>query len=130
MLVVDASVLVELVADTPEASRLRERLVADADQHAPHLIDAEVLSAIERKHRAGALDATRRSQAIADLQLWPGERWSHRILLPRAWELRHNVRSYDALYVALAEALDAPLITLDRRLVTASGPRCQIEVPS
>lgn len=129
MLVVDASVLFEVVADTPEAPGLRERLVDDPDQHAPHLIDAEVLSAVQRKHRTGSLDATAASQAVEDLQLWPGERWSHRILLPRAWELRQNVRGCDALYVALAEALDAPLITLDRRLATATGPRCEIVVP-
>ena len=71
---------------------------------------------IQTQHRIGALDTTAASQAVEDLRLWPGERWSHRVLLPRAWELRHDVRGYDAIYVALAEALGATLLTLDRRL--------------
>jgi predicted nucleic acid-binding protein len=130
MLVVDASVLFEVVADTADAPRLRERLRSDPDQGAPHLVDAEVLSVIQAQHRVGALDATAASQAVEDLRLWPGERWSHRVLLPRAWELRHDVRGYDALYVALAEALGATLLTLDRRLRAATGPRCPIENPT
>lgn len=129
MLVVDASVLFEIVADTPESDRLRQRLAADTDHAAPHLIDAEVLSAIQTHHRVGALDATAASQAVDDLRSWPGERWPHRPLLERAWELRDNVRGYDALYVTLAEGLDATLLTLDARLSLAAGPRCTIEVP-
>lgn len=129
MLVVDASVLFEIVADTPESDRLRRRLAADPDHAAPHLIDAEVLSAIQTHHRVGALDATAASQAVDDLRSWPGERWPHRPLLERTWELRDNVRCYDALYVALAEGLDATLLTLDARLSRAAGPRCRVEVP-
>lgn len=129
MLVVDAGVLFEIVADTPESDRLRQRLAADPDHAAPHLIDAEVLSAIQTHHRVGALDATAASQAVDDLRSWPGERWPHRPLLERAWELRDNVRGYDALYVTLAEGLDATLLTLDARLSQAAGPRCTIEVP-
>lgn len=128
MLVVDASVLFEVVADTPGSDRLRERLAEDEDHVAPHLVDAEVLSVIERQHRIGTLDATAASQAVEDLRLWPGERWSHRPLLARAWELRGNVRSYDALYVALAEALQATVLTLDQRLARAPGLRCTVEV--
>ena len=129
MLVVDASVLFEIVADTPESDRLRQRLAADPDHAAPHLIDAEVLSAIQTHHRVGALDATAASQAVDDLRSWPGERWPHRPLLERAWELRDNVRGNDALYVTLAEGLDATLLTLDSRLSRAAGPRCTIEAP-
>jgi predicted nucleic acid-binding protein len=128
MLVVDASVLFEVVSDTSEAERLRDRLRADTDHCAPHLIDAEVLAVIQRHHLHGDLDATAAHQAVTDLADWPGERWSHRALLPRAWELRHNVRAYDALYVALAEGLDATLLTLDGRLAEAPGIRCAIEV--
>jgi predicted nucleic acid-binding protein len=128
MLVVDASVLFEIVADTPEAEPLRARLLADTDHAAPHLIDAEVLSVIQTKHRTGALDTTAASQAVEDLRLWPGERWSHRPLLGRAWELRDNVRGYDALYVALAEVLGATLLTLDRRLAASPGVECPVEV--
>jgi predicted nucleic acid-binding protein len=128
MLVLDASVLFEVVADAPESERVRERLALDPDHAAPHLIDAEVLSVIEAHHRHGRLDSTAAAQAVDDLRSWPGERWSHRPLLDRAWEMRANLRAYDALYVALAEALEATLVTLDRRLARAPGPRCAIEL--
>lgn len=128
MLVVDASVLFEVVADTPDAERLRERLAADTDHCAPHLIDAEVLSVVQTHHRRGHLDATAAAQAIDDLTAWPGERWPHQPLLARAWELRDNVRGYDALYLALAEVLGATMLTLDARLRRAPGVRCAVEV--
>ena len=83
---------------------------------------------IAREHRLGRLDETAAHQAVDDLRTWPGERWPVQQLQPRAWELRNNVRSYDAIYVALAEALDAPLITLDARLARASGVRCIVEL--
>ncbi len=129
MLVVDASVLFEVVADTPRSESLRTYLAADDDQLAPHLIDAEVLSVIQTKRRVGALDATAAGQAVTDLRTWPGERWPHQLLLDRAWELRNNVRSYDALYVALAEAMGATLVTLDERLARAPGLACRVVVP-
>lgn len=130
MLIVDASVLFEVVADTPEAETCRRRLSQDPDHAAPHLVDAEVLSVIQTHHRTGRLDPTAAAQAVDDLRSWPGERWSHRLLLNRAWELRDNVRAYDALYVALAEVFDATLLTLDQRLVSAPGVRCPVEVPT
>jgi predicted nucleic acid-binding protein len=128
MLVVDASCLFEVVADTPNADAVRRRLEADTDHAAPHLIDAEVLGVIRRHHMTGALDATAAAQAIDDLTGWPGERYGHRVLLARAWELRAAVRSWDALYVALAEALGATLVTTDARLAAAPGPQCPIDV--
>lgn len=128
MLVLDASVLFEVVADAAHAEPVRTRLAADTDHVAPHLIDAEVLSVIQVQHRLGALDGTAASQAVSDLRAWPGERWPHRPLLDRAWDLRSNVRGYDALYVALAEVLDAALLTLDQRLAAAPGPTCRIEL--
>lgn len=128
MLVVDASCLYEVLADTPAAEPIRDRLAADDDHAAPHLVDAEVLGVIRRQHLLGDLDGTAATQAVDDLRAWPGQRYSHRPLLARAWELRSTVRSWDALYVALAEAMGAPLITADARLAAASGPRCPIEV--
>ncbi|MGI8791880.1 MAG: type II toxin-antitoxin system VapC family toxin [Acidimicrobiales bacterium] len=128
MLVVDASVLYEVVADTPQAERFRDRLLGDTDHAAPHLIDAEVLGVIRRHNLDGHLDGTTAAQAVADLRDWPGLRYGHGPLLERAWELRANVRSWDALYVGLAEALGATLITSDTRLATAAGPTCAIEV--
>jgi predicted nucleic acid-binding protein len=83
---------------------------------------------IRRLHLARLIDDTAATLAIEDLADWPAERYGHRALLGRAWELRDNVRGWDAMYVALAEVLDAPLITLDARLARASGPRCEIEL--
>jgi len=128
MLVVDASCLYEVVAGGSEAETIRQRLASDADQAAPHIVDVEVFNVVRREFRAGRLDNTAASQAIADLQDWPGERFSHRLLLDRAWELRDTVRGWDAMYVALAEALGAVLITTDQRLGAANSPRCEIEV--
>jgi len=128
MLVVDASCLYEVLADTPRAEPVRRKLSQDTDHVAPHLIDAEVLGIIRRHALSGLLDPTAARQAMEDLRDWPGERFSHRPLLERAWELRANVRTWDALYVALAEAFEATLLTLDERLVAAPGPRCIIEL--
>ena len=130
MLVVDASCLFEVVADTPRAAVIAARLAADDDQVAPHVIDVEVMGVIRSQHLRGHLDGTAAAQAIEDLRDWPGERHSHRWLLDRAWELRDSVRGWDAFYVALAEGFDATLITLDTRLARAHGPRCRIEVVS
>ena len=128
MLIVDASCLYEVVADAAEAESVRDRLARDADQGAPHLIDAEVLSVVRRDHMLGRLDDTGALQAIEDLRDWPGERFGHRTLLERAWDLRGRVRSWDALYVALAEAFDATLVTLDQRLGRVKGLSCSVEV--
>ncbi|GAC1604042.1 MAG: PIN domain-containing protein [Acidimicrobiales bacterium] len=128
MLVVDASCLYEVVADTVNASGVRNRLAADPDHVAPALIDAEVIGVIRRDALAGRLDATAAAQAVLDLRDWPGERFGHHRLLDRVWELRATVRSWDGFYVALAEALDATLVTTDARLAAAPGPRCAIEV--
>lgn len=128
MLVVDASCLFEVVADTPRAEEIADRLAGDADQVAPSVIDVEVMGVIRAMHLRGQLDRTAAGQAIADLGDWPGERYGHRWLLGRAWELRDSVRGWDAFYVALAEAFDATLLTLDARLARAHGPRCRIEV--
>jgi predicted nucleic acid-binding protein len=128
LLVVDASCLYEALSGAPGASSIRERMRADSDQVAPHVIDVEVFGVVRREHLAGRLDRTAATQALEDLRDWSGERFAHRLLLERAWELRDTVRGADAMYVALAEALEATLITTDRRLSTATGPLCQIEL--
>ena len=83
---------------------------------------------MRRHERAGLVDATAAGQAVEDLRDWPGDRIGHRALLGRAWELRATVRSWDALYVALAEVVGAPLLTLDGRLAVVAGPTCTFEV--
>jgi predicted nucleic acid-binding protein len=93
------------------------------------VIDVEVFGVVRREHLGGKLDRTAAIQALDDLVTWPGERFGHRVLLERAWDLRDTVRGWDAMYVALAEALGATLVTIDARLASAKGPRCPIEVP-
>lgn len=128
MLVIDASCLFEVVADTPRAPQIAARVTADSDHFAPEVIDVEVLGVIRAQYLRGNLDGTAAGQAVADLRDWPGERFSHRYLLDRVWQLRDSVRGWDAFYVALAELLGATLLTLDERLARAHGPRCRIEV--
>ncbi len=130
MLVVDASCLYEVVVDGTFAESVRRRLAADPDHAAPHIVDVEVVSVIRRHHQLGRLDGTAAAQAVDDLREWPGERFGHQPLLDRMWALRATVRGWDAAYVALAEALDATLLTLDGRLAATSGPRCRFEVAS
>jgi predicted nucleic acid-binding protein len=128
MLVVDASCLYELVGGSPGSEPIRDRLSAEPDWAAPHVVDVEVFGVIRQDYLRGRLDRTAAAMAVADLESWPGERYGHRLLLQRAWELRETVRGWDAMYVALAEALDAVLLTTDRRLAAATGPTCRIEV--
>ncbi len=127
MLVVDASCLADVLVQGRGASRIAARLESDDDQVAPHIIDVEVFGVVRREHLAGRLDDTAAHQAVEDLRSWGGERFGHAPLLDRAWELRATVRGWDAMYVALAEALGATLITTDVRLARATGPRCRIE---
>lgn len=127
MLVVDASCLCEVLIGGRSAEAIGHRLAADDDHAAPHVVDVEVFGVVRREHLRGRLDRTEAVQAVEDLEAWPGERFGHRFLLSRAWQLRDTVRGCDAMYVALAEALDAVLVTTDRRLGAASGPECRID---
>ena len=129
MLVVDASCVGEVVLAGPDAEPVRGRLAADADHAASHLVDAEALGVVRRAYLRGELDRTAAHQAIDDLGFWPAARVDRRPLLERAWELRRSLGAADALYVALAEVLDVPLLTLDERLGRADGPRCPVETP-
>lgn len=127
-LVVDASVLIMALADDGgEGAAARGRLRGEA-LTAPHLIDLEVASALRTLTARGALTERRASAALRDLSDLPLQRAPHAPLLPRVWALRGTLTPYDAAYVALAEALEAPLLTADRRLAKAPGPRCPIEV--
>ena len=117
MIVVDASALLEVLLRTSAAKAVEGRLF-DAPQmlHAPHLLDVEVAQVIRRYAAKGEIDNERGRAALADLADFPLRRYPHDFLLPRIWDLRHNLTAYDATYVALAEALDMPLLTRDRRL--------------
>ena len=128
MLIIDASCLYEVVISSPLAEQVRDYLDADPDRAAPSVIDVEVLGLIRRDRMLGRLDGTAAEQAVEDLQAWPGDRFGHQDLIPRAWELRENVRTWDAFYVALAETLTGTLLTFDQRLARVSGLRCTVEV--
>lgn len=129
MIVVDASTLLETLLRTPAAEAIEERLFgAGKTLHAPHLIDLEVAQVIRRYAIAGEIDDERGRAALADLDDFPLYRYRHGFLLPRVWELRLNLTAYDATYVALAEALDAPLLTCDRRIAGAAGHQARVEL--
>lgn len=128
MLVIDASVLaVALMDDGPDGDVVRRRLRGES-LAAPGLIDLEVVSVWRGLARGGHLDPRRVTLALDDLRDMPVQRVEHTPLLARCWELRDNLTAYDAAYVSLAEVLRVPLLTGDKRLSRASGPRCAIEV--
>lgn len=127
MLVVDASCVYETAVNESGAASVRAALSTDLDWAAPHCMTAEVLTVVRRQLRLGALDETRAALAIHDVALWPGRLFGHNLLLTRAWELRSFIASWDALYVALAEILSCPLVTLDRRLAAVAP--CEVLIP-
>ncbi len=98
--------------------------MAHEDLHAPHLIDVEVASGLRRLAATKAIGPRRAAAALTDLAALSLDRYPHGSLLPRVWQLRHNLSAYDAMYAALAETLDCSLLTSDGRLATAAGPRC------
>lgn len=128
MIVVDASALLEFLLQTPLGMRVEARLFRDDEGlHAPHLVDVEVTQALRRLVRAGEVTAIRAAEALTDLADLDLHRHGHVDLLTRAWTLRENVTAYDAMYVALAEALAASLVTCDAALAKAPGHRARIE---
>lgn len=130
MIVVDASALLEVLLRTPAADSVQTRLFAARGEtlHAPHLLDVEVAQVLRRYAAAGEMDGARGSAALADLADLPVRRYPHGLLLTRVWDLRNNFTAYDAVYVALAEALEAPLITRDRRLATAAARHVRVDL--
>ena len=129
MIVVDASAILEWLLQTPLGARVEVRLFRDGDElHAPHLLDVEIVQGLRRLVRTGEVSALRAAEAIADLTDFDVHRHAHSDLLARAWKLRDNITAYDAMYVALAEAIDAPIVTCDAPLARAPGHRARIEV--
>lgn len=122
MIVADASAVLEILLRTPKAEVLDDLLLSStAALHAPHLIDVEITQALRRLVLSGDLGERRAVQAIDDLRGLRIERHAHRDFVMRAWQLRSAMTAYDAMYVALAEALEAPLVTCDVKLSRAHG---------
>lgn len=127
-LVVDASAIVDLLTGAPARERIAARMLRPGDElHAPHSVDLEVAHAMQRLFRrqlVTEVDVERMTVGYRRMRI---VRHAHTDLLPRIWQLRHNITAYDAAYVALAGNLGAPLITRDARLARSSGHRARIE---
>ena len=128
MLVIDTSAVAAALVGRPTDSRLVDRLGNDGDLHAPHLLDVELLHALRRLVRTGQLTQERAADARADFAELTVVRYGHQPLADRAWDLRDSLTAYDATFVALAEALEVPLVTCDARLARASGHRAAVEL--
>jgi predicted nucleic acid-binding protein len=128
MIAIDASAMLEVLLRAPVAEAVERRLF-DSRQtmHAPHLIDAEVAQVIRRYAASRELDADRGRAVLADLADFPLRRYP-RFAFAARLELQNNLTAYDAVYVALAEALDTPLLTGDKRLATAAGHHARVEL--
>ncbi len=118
--------IVELLLGGPAATTA-ERYTRSGEGAAPDLLNAEVLHGIRARERLGALPADRASEAVDDLLSLPITRYPTFRLIDRVWRLRHNFSSYDAMYVALAEAVDGPLVTADARLARAVEAHTGVE---
>jgi predicted nucleic acid-binding protein len=129
MIVLDASVLLELALGTPRGQRIAG-MIQDPTigLHAPHLVDIEVMQVLRRLERSGEINNATAKQAIRGVLELDIERHAHVDLLDRVWQLRKNATAYDAVYLALAEALDATLLTCDKRLARSPHAKRRIEI--
>src|SRR5579859_2464082 len=124
VIVVDASAILELLLNRGAAARIRDRMFRRRETlHAPHLLDVEVLQVLRRYNLSGELTDARAEEAIQTFAALPIDRYSHEVLAGRIWQLRANLTAYDAAYVALAEAIGAPLLTTDARLAKSAAAR-------
>ncbi len=128
--VVDASVLVAALVDSGHEGVWAESVVAEGSMAGPELALAEATNILRRLERAGDISRLEANSAQRDLLRLDIKLFPFAPFGDRAWALRSNLTSYDAWYVALAEVLGCPLVTLDRKLSRATGPTCDIIVPS
>ena len=129
MIVVDASIVVEVLLRSDTGAVLEERLFEGDDPlHAPHMLDVEVAHALRRCALHGDIDERHGRDSLGDLAAMSIERHGHQPLLERIWQLRHNLTAYDAAYLALAESLDAPLLTRDLALASVAGHHARVEL--
>ena len=127
--VIDSSVLIAALLDTGPHGEWAEEIIAKEPLHAPELVRAEATNILRRLERAKQIATPEANAAHNDLMQLDIELFTFEPFADRIWELRHNVTSYDAWYVALAEALGLPLATLDGRLTKAEGPTCKFLTP-
>jgi predicted nucleic acid-binding protein len=127
--VCDASAVLAALLDSGSDGQWATARLAEADLFAPTLLPFECANVIRRAELSGAVSADQAAQAHADLLDLAIDLWPYDVLATRAWELRANLSSYDAAYVALAEVLAIPLLTLDRRISRATGITCSVSVP-
>ena len=128
MIVVDASVVLEVLLETDGGRQIAPRLRAEQELHAPHLIDLEVAQVLRRYCAWGDLMEERARESLLDFRAMRIVRYPHFMLLDRIWELRHNFTAYDASYVAVAEILDAVLLTRDAALASSRSHRARVEL--
>jgi predicted nucleic acid-binding protein len=129
VIVLDASAAIEWLLQSPAGIKIERRLFSPSESlHAPHLLDVEVAQVLRRYVRENIISAQRGQEALEDLTDVPLSRYPHDFLIPRVWELRATLTAYDAVYVALAELLDAPLLTCDGKIASASGHSANVEV--
>ncbi len=129
MIVLDTSAAVDWLLQTPDGQRIEQRIYAHNDTlHSMHLLDVEFVQVLRRLVREGTVSPKRAVEAIEDLSALRITRYAPVQLLQRIWQLRQNLTAYDASYVALAEKLQAPLITRDQRIAAAPGHKAAIEV--
>ncbi len=123
MIVLDSSAAVEWLLGLPSAGAVSDRIVSADSLHAPALIDVEVAHVVRRYTAAGEISDAAAERALLTLADLDMSRYTHELLLPLIWGLRHNLTAYDAAFVALASVVDAPLVTLDTRIAQAPWPR-------
>jgi len=129
VIVLDASAAVEWLLQTSSGVMVARWMFSPRETlHAPHLLDVEVTQVFRRYVAAGDLAVSRAEEALQDLADLRVRRYPHLLFLRRVWELRDNLTAYDALYVALAETLDATLVTCDRKIASAPGHQARVEV--
>jgi predicted nucleic acid-binding protein len=128
-MVLDASAVVELLLSTPRGVAIAARIgTSGSTLHVPHVLDLEVASALRSLESRRVVSAVDTTTALVDLLGLDLMRYAHDPLLSRIWQLRGNLTPYDAVYVALAEHLGAPLATCDRRVAKAPGHRARVEL--
>jgi predicted nucleic acid-binding protein len=129
VIVLDASAAIEWLLQSPTGIEIDKRIFSRSESlHAPHLLDIEVVQVLRRYVREKMITAQRGQEALEDLAGLRLDRYPHDFLIPRVWELRATLTAYDAVYVALAELLDAPLLTCDGGIASASGHSAKVEV--